>query len=221
MKSVKLFLLFVTAISLVSLTGCGVPKDKYEALLNEKIALEEKVTILTSSKDALKKEYDNLLKDKMDIATKMETMTNEKTAMKGEYDKILDKYQIRPLIRTQKLAAETLRERFPANTFDLVFALNCIDHAYDPEQAILHMIEVVKSGRYVLLEHRPNEAVTENYSGLHQWNFSMSADGDFLISSRFSAVNMTRKHAALCAITCEIVNEGKGGEWLITRIQKK
>jgi len=138
-----------------------------------------------------------------------------------EYDKILDKYQIRPLIRTQKLAAETLRERFPANTFDLVFALNCIDHAYDPEQAILHMIEVVKSGRYVLLEHRPNEAVTENYSGLHQWNFSMSADGDFLISSRFSAVNMTRKHAALCAITCEIVNEGKGGEWLITRIQKK
>ena len=90
MKSVKVFLLFVTAISLVSLTGCGVPKDKYEALLNEKITLEEKVTVLTASKDALKKEYDNLLKDKMDIATKMETMTNEKTAMKGEYDKILD-----------------------------------------------------------------------------------------------------------------------------------
>ena len=90
MKSMKFFLLFVTAISLVSLAGCGVPKDKYEALLNEKITLEEKVTVLTASKDALKKEYDNLLKDKMDLATKAETLTNEKTALKGEYDKILD-----------------------------------------------------------------------------------------------------------------------------------
>ena len=90
MKSAKFFMLFVAAVSLISLVGCGVPKDKYEALLNEKIALEEKVTVLTASKDALKKEYDNLLKDKMDLATKMETLTNEKTALKGEYDKLLD-----------------------------------------------------------------------------------------------------------------------------------
>ncbi|MDD5436902.1 MAG: hypothetical protein PHX20_05105 [Candidatus Omnitrophica bacterium] len=90
MKATKFFTLFVVAISLIALAGCGVPKDKYEALLNEKIALEEKVTLLTTSKDALKKEYDNLLKEKMDLATKMETLTNEKTALKGEYDKILD-----------------------------------------------------------------------------------------------------------------------------------
>ena len=90
MKYTKFFLLSVMAISLVSLAGCGVPKDKYEAALNEKITLEEKVTVLAASKDALKKEYDNLLKDKMDLATKTETLTNEKTALKGEYDKILD-----------------------------------------------------------------------------------------------------------------------------------
>jgi len=90
MKLTKSFVLFVTAICLVSLAGCGVPKDKYEALLNEKIALEEKVAVLTASKDALKKEYDSLLQEKMDLATKVETVTNEKTALKGEYDKILD-----------------------------------------------------------------------------------------------------------------------------------
>ena len=78
MKSAKFFMLFAAAVSLIALAGCGVPKDKYEALLNEKITLEEKVTVLTASKDALKKEYDNLLKDKMDLATKMETLTNEK-----------------------------------------------------------------------------------------------------------------------------------------------
>ncbi len=90
MKSMKLFLLFAAVISLVSLSGCGVPKDKYEAVLNEKIALEEKVNVLTTAKDALKKEYDSLLKDKMDLATKAETLANEKLALKEEYDKILD-----------------------------------------------------------------------------------------------------------------------------------
>jgi len=90
MKYLKFAVLLVAAMTMISMTGCGVPKDKYEALLNEKITLEEKVTVLAASKDALKKEYDNLLKDKMDLATKLETVNNEKTALKGEYDKILD-----------------------------------------------------------------------------------------------------------------------------------
>ncbi len=139
----------------------------------------------------------------------------------NEYDRILDKYQIQPPVRTQKLAAEDLTKSFPSSAYDLVFARNCIDHAYNPERAILQMIDVVKSGRYVLLEHRPNEAENENYSGLHQWNFSLSANGEFLISSKFEKVNMTKKYAELCAITCEIVNEGRDGDLLIVRIQKK
>lgn len=90
MKLTKIFGLFIICALVVSLAGCGVSKDKYEALLNEKIVLEEKVTVLSKSKDALKNEYDNLLKEKMDIATKLETVTNEKSALKGEYDKILE-----------------------------------------------------------------------------------------------------------------------------------
>ena len=109
MKYAKFFLLVAAAVSLVSLAGCGVPKDKYEAVLNEKITLEEKVSVLTSSKDALKKEYDNLLKDKMDLATKMETMTNEKTALKGEYDKILD----------EKIALKAAYDKLLAENKDL------------------------------------------------------------------------------------------------------
>jgi len=90
MKSVKFGALLVILISLISLAGCGVSKDKYEALLNEKIALEEKVSVLATAKDALKNEYDNLLKEKMDLSTKLETTINEKGALKQEYDKILD-----------------------------------------------------------------------------------------------------------------------------------
>ena len=79
----------ITVVS-SSLVGCGVSKNKYETLLNEKIALEEKLNLLTKSRDALRSEYENLLKDKMDLASKVETLTNEKGALKGEYDKLLD-----------------------------------------------------------------------------------------------------------------------------------
>ena len=88
MKSISLVVL-VTVISF-SLAGCGVSKNKYEALLNERIALEEKLNLLTKSRDALRSEYENLLKDKMDLASKVDTLANEKNALKGEYDKLLD-----------------------------------------------------------------------------------------------------------------------------------
>jgi predicted nuclease with TOPRIM domain len=109
MKYTKLSMLLVVAVSIAALSGCGVPKDKYEALLNEKIALEEKVTVLTTSKDALKKEYDNLLNEKMELATKAETLTNEKAALKGEYDKILD----------EKIALKAAYDKLLADNKDL------------------------------------------------------------------------------------------------------
>ena len=137
-----------------------------------------------------------------------------------EYDRILDKYQIQPLVRTQGLAAEDLTKEFPSDSFDLVFARNCIDHACNPERAILEMIDVVKGGSYILLEHGLNEAEDQNYQGLHQWNFSVSDNGDFLIrSKKIKEVNMTRKYATICTITCEIVNEGTDKK-LVTRILK-
>lgn len=88
LKSVFFILLAVVILS--SLAGCGVSKNKYEALLNEKIALEEKVSLITKSRDALRAEYEDLLKEKMDLAAKLETAINEKGALKSEYDKILD-----------------------------------------------------------------------------------------------------------------------------------
>ena len=76
MKFTKAFSLLAIVLSLAVISGCGVSKDKYEALLNEKIILEEKVTAVTKSRDALKNEYDNLLKEKMDLATKAEVVNN-------------------------------------------------------------------------------------------------------------------------------------------------
>lgn len=142
-------------------------------------------------------------------------------SLADEYEKIFDKYHINPLVKTRKADAENLKKIFPQNSFDLVFARNCIDHAYHPENAIKSMIGILKKGCFLLLEHIPNEAENENYQGLHQWNFSRSNNGDFLISSKLGEVNMTRKYADLCDISCEIIDEGGNGAWLITKILKK
>lgn len=138
-----------------------------------------------------------------------------------EYDEILSKYNIEPLVRTEKLDAEELTKQFSANTFDLIYARNSIDHAYNPEKAILQMIDILKNGSYIILEHRENEAIKEKYSGLHQWNFSSSEEGDFLISSQFKTTNVTRKYQNLAAIKCKLLDEEKKFRWLVTTIQKK
>ncbi len=137
-----------------------------------------------------------------------------------EYDRILDKYNVQPLLRTACLAAEDIKKEFEAETFDLVVARNCIDHAYNPESAIFDMIDVAKKGSYVLLEHRENEAEKENWRGLHQWNFSMDTNGDFWIRSKYNEVNMNKKYSEICSITSELINEEFDGEWLVTRILK-
>ena len=90
MKLLNIVLAVLVCFSLVAVVGCGVSKDKYNALLNDKIMLEEKVNVLTKARDALKNEYDLLLKDKIDLAAQVQTLASEKTALKGEYDKILD-----------------------------------------------------------------------------------------------------------------------------------
>lgn len=137
-----------------------------------------------------------------------------------EYDRLLDRNHIRPVVRTLKVDAEKLADRFPQNTFDLACALNSIDHVYDPEKAILQMLKVVKIGAYVFLRHTLNEADHRNYLGLHQSNFSLSEDGDFLIRSKSGQVNMTKKYLDLFEMTNELVDYGNTVK-LVTRIRKK
>ena len=111
----QLVALIAVAASLAAIAGCGISKEKYEALLNEKISLEEKVYTLTRSKEALKNEYDNLLTEKMDQATKLEKVTNEKNALKGEYDKLLDE-KIALKAAYDKLLQETKELQSKATT---------------------------------------------------------------------------------------------------------
>jgi len=88
------------------------------------------------------------------------------------YNQVLDELGVVPLVRTQRAEAEKLSTLFPANTFDITHARNSLDHSHDPIVAIREMIKVTKDTGNVILSHSINEAVKQNYHGLHQWNFN-------------------------------------------------
>lgn len=133
------------------------------------------------------------------------------------YDQILERYDVVPAIRTRKCAAEELETKFGEGVFDLAYARNSIDHTYNPEAAVLEMLRIVKPGSYVLLEHIQNEAIKENWEGLHQWNFSM-VGGDFIISSRMERVNFSEKYRDVCETEC-VHDEER--DWVWVRLRKR
>jgi SAM-dependent methyltransferase len=129
----------------------------------------------------------------------------------GEYDWILREYAIEPPVRTLPLRGEQLLERFARGSFDLAFAQNSLDHTGDPLRVIRNMVAVVRPGGNVVLRHTRNEAVTEQYRQLHQWNFD-ERDGRCVVWRR---PNRERDLAAELGIEVRCTRDGfVGYEWI-------
>ena len=75
-----------------------------------------------------------------------------------QYDEIMEKVGVTPLVRTQAADGEKLSDVFPAASFDLVHARNCLDHSYDPVLCLKQMFALVKPGGHVVTTHFNNEA---------------------------------------------------------------
>lgn len=136
----------------------------------------------------------------------------------NDYDAILRKAGINLPVRTQEGTAEKLSDTLPENHFDLVYARNSIDHVADPRRAFREMLKVVKPGCVVMLEHSVNEAKSEGFKGLHQWNFR-EENGDFVISRVWRKWNITKELGALCTIECSI--GGENGDMIVTKMRKR
>jgi SAM-dependent methyltransferase len=141
-----------------------------------------------------------------------------------EYDVILAKHGVVPVVRTLKCFGERLTELFRPDTFDLVFARNSLDHSYDPALIICNMLTVVRQGSFVLLEHHIDEAERQRYKGLHQWNFSLNENGNFIVESQRGIINVSQRYADRAVISSEIVSpsveDESADDWLITRLHK-
>lgn len=101
-----------------------------------------------------------------------------------EYARTLRKYGVEPPVPTIYADAENLTAKFAEDSFDYVTANNSIDHCRNPRKALVEMLRVVKTGCYVSVRHRENEAKRTNYLGLHEWNFKLSGQTPVLWRSR-------------------------------------
>lgn len=123
-------------------------------------------------------------------------------ALAKHYDALLEKHHIHPPVRTLAVEAERLTNFFPSNTFDLVYARNSIDHCYNPLEAIRKMLVVLKHDCFLVLEHSENEAESELYSGLHQWNFTINRKGAFIIKGKSRYIDVSRELAHASVVSC-------------------
>jgi len=97
-----------------------------------------------------------------------------------EYNALIDEFGVQTPVRPIHCETERLTERFDPDTFDLVYAKNCIDHCYDPILCLTQMLLVVKPGCFVHLQHALNEGEQRSYNQLHQWNLC-EREGRFII----------------------------------------
>lgn len=93
--------------------------------------------------------------------------------LSDEYQKIFD-YDAHGEDAPVKAFAESIP--FPDNTFDIVHCSNALDHTQNPYKAILEMERVCRPGGMILIQGFENEAIHEDWKGLHQWNISIYPD---------------------------------------------
>ena len=135
-----------------------------------------------------------------------------------EYNALLARIALRPLIPVTFAHGEKLAEHFPANSFDLAYASNALDHSYDPLVVINQMLTVVKPLCHVYLWHFANVGRVESYAGLHQWNFDIRGS-EFVVDNgrrTQSVVNALRGRAE---VTCEF-QEAFGGKVVVAKLKK-
>jgi SAM-dependent methyltransferase len=130
------------------------------------------------------------------------------------YTELCRKHRVSVPVPVQKGEAENLGDLFGTESFDLIHANNCLDHAYDPVRAIQLIVDLLRPGCSLYLRHEMNVAETAGYMGLHQWNFR-TVNGDMVIAGRGRGVNMNELFSGRATVRSHV--EGKFLVNIITR----
>jgi len=139
-------------------------------------------------------------------------------ALAERYDRLLEQYGVEPPVRTLLCAGEKLDAKFPANSFDIAYARNSLDHSYDPLAIIRNMVAVVKPGGFVITRHVRAEGEHQTYSGFHQWNFDVE-DGRLVLWNKAVRHDVT-KLVASDAAAHAFRDDEDGDDWVICVMRK-
>lgn len=135
------------------------------------------------------------------------------------YYKLYNQYNIYPPSVPIPLDASELSLHFENNLFDIVYARNSIDHTFNPIKSIQEMVNV--SNKYVILEHKLNEGMIENYQGLHNWNFFVK-DSKFYINNKNGEEFCMNDFLSNSIIDCQLTveEEERIDDWLVIIISQ-
>jgi len=119
------------------------------------------------------------------------------------YNNLMSRLHISPPAPPESGHGEKLLQKFPPDHFDFAHASNSLDHSYDPLLAIRQMLAVVKPNCYVYLWHFAREGLTEEYSGLHQWDFTIEGPDVVVSDGRGKRYSLAAELNGLATLTCE------------------
>jgi ubiquinone/menaquinone biosynthesis C-methylase UbiE len=83
----------------------------------------------------------------------------------------------------QQVEAEELSNFYGNEMFDIVHIRNALDHTIDPVKSLFEMNKVLKKNGFLIIHGFENEAICENWQGMHQWNLSLE-NGNLIIGNR-------------------------------------
>ena len=115
------------------------------------------------------------------------------------YRRMLALRGIKPQVPTIRADAENLSAFFANETFDLIYAGNCLDHMASPMNAVEEMLKVTRPGGWIVLHHFEDEGMKQGYLGLHQWNVS-GRDGHLVLWTPAETIDVTERLASRCEV---------------------
>lgn len=117
-------------------------------------------------------------------------------------------------------AAEELRQHFAAESFDVVFGQNCLDHCWDPRAVFGQIAEVLRPGGRLVIRHIYRCRARNNVEGLHRWDFFVGS-GQVVVEGEGprwivgSGLPLKLEHVAL-----ELAPPVKSEAWLVATFVK-
>lgn len=135
------------------------------------------------------------------------------------YSILKKKYSIDNNIRLETGFVELLDRKFKPNSFDMVHMSNSLDHCFSAIDGIYQLLNICKIGGKVILRHAENEALRENYVGLHQWNLSLhNEENSFVVwrnNQRYDVCKIFADYADI-----ELIPDVKEntGHWIYNKV---
>ena len=121
------------------------------------------------------------------------------------YAQICEQFNLNLYAKPDFSCGEHLSDMYSPEQFDIVLMTNALDHVFFPMTVIREMLKVLKVGGTLYLLHNVNEAVREQYDGLHQWNIDQRG-GHLAIWRQNQTINVEKELASYIeVINCQQV----------------